>query len=273
MNSDMLTTSAYVRDPFFHVVSAPRFTRHHIADLASGRCAAVRVPDLFPRSVCERMVEALLAADFDQYGADRVQPAVMRFGVGVSDYRADGAVADAYWPALERSRAAWDGLDLPMDPWDMARQSVGADWPGKVAVGRHDGREMGAGVAREAPQGFLVHYDDAAREFSEQLLDAPLVAQLAFNLYIAVPESGGETVIWRHRWHPRDEAFRPQGSYGFTEESVRGLESVDISPGVGDGLLFDSRNYHAVKPSHGGRRIALGFSLGLAVTGELLAWG
>ncbi|MFJ5037021.1 2OG-Fe(II)-dependent halogenase WelO5 family protein [Streptomyces parvulus] len=273
MTSDSLITSTQVRDPFFRVVTATGFTRHHIADLVAGRCAAVQVPGLFAEAVCGDLVHALSGADFDQYGAERVQPAVMRFGVGVSDYRSDGRVDAEYWPALDRARAAWDGLSLPMDPWEEARRSVGADWPGRVGVGRHEGREMGAGVAREAPQGFLVHYDDSAREFTDQLLEAPLLAQLAFNLYLAVPESGGETVIWRHRWHPRDEEFRPQGSYGFTGDCVRDVESIEIRAAVGDGLLFDSRNYHAVKPSRGGRRIALGFSVGVAVTGELLAWG
>ncbi|MFK0117755.1 proline hydroxylase [Streptomyces sp. NPDC090994] len=273
MTSDTATVLTDVHDPFFRVVTATGFSRGHIADLASGRCAAVRVPGLFPPSVCDRIARSLLAAEFDNYGAERVQPMVMRFGVGVSDYRADGGVADSYWPDLEASRAAWRRLSLPFDPWERARQALGADWPGRVGVGRRGGREMGAGVAREAPQGFLVHYDDAGREFSAPLLDAPLVAQLAFNVYVTVPETGGETVIWRHRWQPADERHRAPGSYGFTEECVRDDESLVIKPAVGDGLLFDSRNYHAVKPSHGGRRIALGFSLGLADTGDLLAWG
>lgn len=273
MTSDTAMASTYVHDPFFHVVTAAGFSRSHITDLASGRCAAVRVPGLFSPSVCDRIAQSLLAADFDSYGAERVQPTVMRFGVGVSDYRVDGGIADAYWPALEASRAAWRTLSLPFDPWEMARHAVGADWPGKVGVGRHGGREMGAGVAREAPQGFLVHYDDAVREFSAPLLDAPLVAQLAFNVYLTVPETGGETVIWRHRWRPADERHRSPGSYGFHPDCVRDDESLMIRPAVGDGLLFDSRNYHAVKPSRGGRRIALGFSLGLADTGDLLAWG
>lgn len=47
-----------------------------------------------------------------------------------------------------------------------------------------------------------------------------------------------------------------------------------IRPAVGDGLRFGSRNYHALKPSRGGRRIARGFSLRLADdTGDLLARG
>lgn len=266
-------SSAGLHDPFFRVVTAPAFSRQHIADLASGRCAVLRVPELLSEATCAQLVDCLLTADFDSYGRERVQPAVMRFGVGVSDHRTEGGIADTYWPALEAARRAWRSLPLPFDPLEAARRALTSDWPGRSGIARHRGRELGPGVAREAPQGFLVHFDDAVREFPASLLDDPPVAQLAFNLYLAMPETGGETVVWRHRWHPADEAFRPLNSYGFTEECVQGAEELEIKPAVGEALLFDSRNYHAVRPGSPGRRITLGFSVGLTAHGELLAWG
>ncbi|WP_081237122.1 2OG-Fe(II) oxygenase [Streptomyces viridosporus] len=266
-------SSAHLHDPFFRTVTAAEFSREHIAGLAAGRWTAVRVPGLRSEADCGRVVEALQSATFESYGRRRVQPTVLRFGVGVSDHRSGGRVADSYWPALDAAREAWRDLSLPFDPLAEARQAIGSDWPGAVGVGRHKGREMGAGVVREAPQGFLVHYDDAEREFTEDLLGSPLVAQLAFNLYLSVPETGGETVVWRRRWHPRDESFRPPGSYGYTDGVVQDAEFIELKPTVGEGLLFDSRNYHAVRPSAGDRRIALGFSIGLTADGNLLAWG
>ncbi|MER5210245.1 proline hydroxylase [Streptomyces sp. NPDC002838] len=260
-------------DSFFHVTTSSTFTRGDIIDLAAGRCAAVRVPEFVPRAVCEEILHALESAPFDSYGRQRVQPPVMRFGVGVSDHRAKGAVADEYWPAVEAGRRAWQGLGLPYDPFEKCREALAVDWPGTVAVGRRGGREMAPGVAREPNDGFQVHFDDALREFEGDLLDAPLVAQFAFNLYLSVPEVGGETVIWRHRWHPRDEAFRLPRSYGYAEAVVSDAESVEIKPAVAEALLLDPRNFHAVRAGRGARRIALGFSMGLTATGELLTWG
>lgn len=265
--------SAHLHDPFFRTVTAEEFRHADLAGLAAGRCAAVRVPHLQSADDCARVVEALQAVAFDSYGERRVQPAVMRFGVGVSDHRVDGRVTESYWPALEAAQESWRFLRLPFDPMARARQAIGENWPKGVTIGRHRGRALGAGVLREAPQGFRVHYDDAEREFEEALLGSPLVAQLAFNLYLSVPSTGGETVIWRKRWHPEDEKFRPPQSYGYTEDVVRQAERLEIRPAVGDGFLFDSRNYHAVRASSGSRRIALGFSLGLTANGDLLAWG
>ncbi|HET8660242.1 MAG TPA: hypothetical protein VFM55_14745 [Micromonosporaceae bacterium] len=262
-----------VHDPFFRAVTSSAFYRDKIADLAAGRCAAIRVPEFMPRSICVEILRALTTAQFDSYGTERVYPPVMRLGVGVSDHRQDGGVADSYWEALESSRKTWLNLGLPFDPFKVCRDGLGAHWPNAVAVGRRGDREMGAGVAREPNQGFQVHYDDALREFAGNLLDANLVAQFAFNLYLSVPEVGGETVVWRHRWHPADETFRLPRSYGYAEGVVAEAESFELKPTVGEALLFDPRNFHAVRPSNGLRRIALGFSVGLSDTGALLAWG
>ena len=260
-------------DPFFTAVTADGFGRNHIADLAAGRIAAVRVPDLLPGALREELLRALTEAEFDFYGQDRVSPAVMRYGVGVSDHRCNGRIAGSYWPAVEVGRSAWDRLGLPFDPFELCRKAIGAAWPGGIAVGRSGGRELAPGVAREPNQGFQVHFDDALREFRGNLLDANLIGQFAFNLYLSVPEVGGETVVWRHRWRPADERFRLPGSYGYSPEVVAGAESFTMKPSVGEAVLFDPRNFHAVRPSSGSRRIALGMSIGLSDTGQLLTWG
>ena len=265
--------AADLHDLFFCAVTSSAFQRDQIADLAAGRCAAIRVSDFVPRSMCEETLRALTNAQFASYGTERVYPPVMRFGVGVSDHRQHGGVADSYWDALDAGREAWLGLGLPFDPFKVCRDALGGQWPTTVAVGRRGAREMGSGVAREPNQGFQVHFDDALREFSGNLLDANLVAQFAFNLYLSVPKVGGETVVWRHRWHPADEAFRLPHSYGYAEAVVGDTESFELKPTVGEALLFDPRNFHAVRPSHVSRRIALGFSVGLSDNGEMLTWG
>jgi hypothetical protein len=138
-----------MHDPFFFPVAANEFERDHIADLAAGRCAAIRVSGLLTRAQCDQVLGALCAAPFGSYAAKRVYPPVMRFGVGVSDHRREGKVAETYWSAVAQSNSAWQGLGLPFDPFELCRSAIGAQWPHAVCVGRRGGREMGAGVARE----------------------------------------------------------------------------------------------------------------------------
>lgn len=265
--------SADSHDPFFTAVTSATFRRDLIADLAAGRCAAIQVPDFLPRSMCEEILHALATVQFDTYGTKRVYPPVLRFGVGVSDHRQAGGVADTYWKALDVAQKAFSDLGLPYDPFQECRDRIGVDWPTAVKVGTRGGKQMGGGVARQPNQGFVVHFDDASREFSGNLLDANLVAQFAFNLYLSVPEAGGETVVWRHRWHPTDEALRLPYSYGYVADVVGQVESFVLKPRVGEALLFDPRNFHMVRPSEDSPRIALGFSAGLSDSGDLLTWG
>lgn len=268
---DVPTTASH--DPFFRTATAPAFTHDLLAGLAAGRYAAVRVPGFMAPERCAEVLGALEERAFDSYGKARVQPPVMRFGVGVSDHMADGGLADSYWQALTGHNEAWQGLGLSFDPFLLCREGLGAHWPGGVTVGRRGGRELGAGVAREPNQGFRVHFDDSLREYADDLLDVPLIGQFAFNLYLSVPPAGGETVLWRHRWQPEDESYRLPASYGYDEAVVRGAESLEIAPRVGEALLIDPRYFHAVRPSsRGARRIALGFAVGLAASGQLLTW-
>lgn len=265
--------TANEHDRFFVPAVSDRFERRLIADLAAGRCAAIRVPDFFSPDECALVMNALLKVEFAAYGRARVWPEVMRFGVGVSDHRHNGTISEKYWAAVDESRRAWEELSLPFDPFELCRTRLGADLPQPVEVARHDGRVMGAGVAREPNQGFLVHFDDAQREFSDGFLDANVICQFAFNLYLSVPDSGGETVVWRHRWHPADDKHKPAGSYGFKESVVGDAESFQMIPRIGEAVLLEPRYFHAVRPSGGGRRIALGFSVSMTDTGQLLTWG
>ncbi|MDA1362153.1 proline hydroxylase [Glycomyces luteolus] len=267
----MGTTASH--DPLFRVVNTDSFRRGDIADLAAGRCVAVKVPGFISQSECDDLLKSLTQAEFESYGAERVYPQVMRFGIAVSDFRKANRLSDGYWDALDASGEIWQQLGMAYDPFAVCRERLGADLPAPVEVGTAGGRAFNPGVFREPNGGFQVHFDDARREFDGDLVDAHLVAQFAFNLYLSVPSLGGETVMWRHLWEPADEEYRLPNSYGYAEDVVREAESVETKPVSCEVLLLNPRYFHAVRPSRGARRISLGFSVGLTDTGQLLTWG
>ncbi|GAA2485982.1 hypothetical protein [Streptomyces gobitricini] len=47
---------------------------------------------------------------------------------------------------------------------------------------------------------------------------------------------------------------------------------MSLTPQLGDGLLFNPANFHAVEPNPAGRRIAFAFFLVLTTTGQLISW-
>ncbi|GAA2304999.1 hypothetical protein GCM10009853_072570 [Glycomyces scopariae] len=260
-------------DPLFEIVTSSTVERNTLADLAAEKIAAIRIPAFLSSQEQQDLLERLLEAEFESYGAERVYPQVMRFGIAVSDYNEHGTLSDRYWEALDSKGDITTRLRLPYDPFQLCRDRIGARIPFPVEIGTQRGRKFAPGVFREPNNGFQVHFDDARREFSSDLVDEHLIAQFAFNLYLSVPAVGGETVIWRHHWAPEDEVHRLPNSYGYAESVVALAECLEVRPNAGDVLLLNPRFFHAVRPSQGARRISLGFSVGLTDGGRLLTWG
>ncbi|GAA1501636.1 hypothetical protein GCM10009760_64580 [Kitasatospora kazusensis] len=259
-------------DPLFTAVNAAAFTDRHIANLAAGTLAAVRVPGFLDRSTCASALSALDRLPTADYDPARVPTPIVRFGPALNDYRDhDGALdTDRYWRDAEAARAAWQRAGLRPDPIAVSLARLGSAWGAAVASATIGGRAVFGGTLREINAGALIHHDSITREFSAGLFDQEVVAQLAFNVWVTVPDAGGATTVWRHRWEPADEQYRQ--AYGYRPEAVEDCQRVSLAPERGDALLFNPANFHAVEPNPGGRRIAFAFFLALTTTGQLIAW-
>lgn len=259
-------------DPLFTAVEAPAFTDRHLAALAAGTVAAVRVPQFLDAAACEAALAAVDRLPTGDYDPARVPTRIVRFGPALNDFRRpDGSLdGDRYWLAAEAARLSWQRAGLRPDPIAVSLARLGSAWGAAVSPATIGGRPVFGGTLREINAGALVHYDDVNREYQNGVFDQSVVAQLAFNVWVAVPAQGGETSVWRHRWEPADEERRE--AYGYRACAVDHVQRVTLAPELGDGLLFNPANFHAVGANPGHRRIAFAFFLGLTTTGQLIAW-
>ncbi|NML55652.1 2OG-Fe(II) oxygenase [Streptomyces sp. R302] len=258
-------------DPLFSAASATTFTEGHLARLASGALAAVRVPQFLSPESCRTAMDAVDRLPTAAYDPRRVPTPIVRFGPALNDYRTDGGLdASRYWADADAARAAWHRCGMRPDPITVSLARLGSAWGAAVTPATIGGRPVFGGTLREINSGALIHYDDINREFPNGLFDQQIVAQLAFNVWVSAPLTGGETTVWRHRWEPADEQHRE--AYGYKPCTVEHSQSVSLTPELGDALLFNPTNYHAVGPVSGGRRIAFAFFLALTTTGQLIAW-
>lgn len=265
-----MTLSPPELDPFFSTVDAASITSWRISGLLAGRSAVLRIPMMLSPAICQDVVERLDDLSLDLYDQRRVNPPIARFGPAINDFRSEGRLLDEYWEQASRAAQAWQAANLRCDPVRVSVEAFRQAWPGPVRMATNNGQELFAGMVREINGGAHVHYDDVVREFPLGAFDTEVVAQLAFNLYLSMPESGGETVVWRRRWEPADERHR--NGYGYERSLVESCQSITVRPRVGDVLVFDPRNYHAVEPGNGARRIAVAFFIALGAQGELLIW-
>ncbi|OEJ98109.1 hypothetical protein J116_015990 [Streptomyces thermolilacinus SPC6] len=254
-------------------MDVPAFTGRHLARLAGGTLAAVRVPGFLGPDRCRAVTGALDRLPTAPYDPGRVPTPVLRFGPALNDYRMPGGGLDAdrYWAEADAARAAWERAAIRPDPVAHALDRLGEAWGAPAVPATIGGRPAFGGTLREINAGLLMHYDDINREFPDGLFDQDVVAQLAFNLYVSVASGGGATTVWRHRWDPADEDYRD--AYGYQPRAVEGCQYVELPPHLGDGLLFDPAHFHAVAPNRGaGRRVAFAFFVGLTSGGRLVVW-
>jgi hypothetical protein len=261
-------------DPLFTTADTTAFTDRHIAALATGTLAAVRVPGFLDDKACAHAASAAARLPTRAYDRARVPTPIQRFGPSLNDYRTpDGLDHDRYWADADAARAAWTRLALRPDPVAVALARIGSGWGAAVGAATINGRPVFGGTLRAINHGTRIHWDDVTREFPHGLFDQAVTAQLAFNLWVTAPPSGGATTIWRRRWEPADQTHR--ADYGYTSAVVTGHQHVTITPRAGDALLFAPGHYHAVDPidpTTSGSRIAFAFFLGLTTTGNLVLW-
>ena len=253
----------------FDTETTDALTRDHLLRLAAGVLGAVRVTGFSSRDDCAAVMDALADHALGSYDHHLIWPPIAKLGPAAYDFYGTGSLDDRYWDVAAESVAVRSTLLRGGDPLDAAFARVRTAWGDDVVPATCRGRPMFAGMIREIAHGAKLHFDEIVREFPGAL-DEPPASFLTLNWYLSMPESGGETSVYRRRWRPADERYRD--GYGYTAEVVAGEPVAVVRPEVGDAVIFDSRNLHAVGPVAGGRRVSLSFFLGVTGRGPLTAW-
>ncbi|MET7656754.1 MULTISPECIES: putative 2OG-Fe(II) oxygenase [unclassified Streptomyces] len=269
---DLLDVSTNASPIFtlFDAESVDELTRDHILRLAVGTLGAVRVRGFSTPEQCASIMEGLDQREFGAYDENLIFPPIAKIGPAAYDFYGTHTLTEDYWRIAEEAVRLRGRLHHGRDPLELAVDRVARAWGGDVVPARSRGQEMFAGMIREISSGAKLHFDEIVREFPG-ILDETPVSFLTLNWYLSMPETGGETRVYRRRWRPADEAYRD--GYGYDEAVVDGEPVATVAPRAGDAVLFDSRNLHAVNaPGGDGRRVSLSFFLGVTGRGPLEIW-
>lgn len=267
-------STAHVSSPavptLFSTEVADRLTADHITCLAAGSVGSVRIRKFFNSGQCLEIMRALETYEMGNYDEQLVQPRIAKLGPAAYDFYGDGKLHDEYWEHAVQSTRVRSGLLDGNDPLAAAAKVLAQAWDDEVRPATSGGRDMFAGMIREINNGARMHFDEVIREFVGVLDQSP-IAQIAFNCHLSTPFKGGEAVVYRRRWSPRDESQRD--GYGYDRALVEGEPSAIVRADLGDAVLFDPRNYHLVEPVEGGgRRLTLSFFIGVTGRGPLCLW-
>jgi L-gamma-glutamyl-L-propargylglycine hydroxylase len=264
---DVSTTASPIYT-LFDLATVDALDRTLLLRLAAGVLGGIHVRNFSSAQECAELVEAIAQCPMGSYDEETVVPRIAKLGPAAYDYYGEHGLTDDYWNAVAEAEKIRSGLG-PGDPLAAAVERIAAAWGGPVGPALSGGQDMFAGMIRETNGGMRVHWDEIARELPGALDDLP-IAQLAFNWYLSMPESGGDTLVYRHRWDPLDE--RRREGYGYEEAMVSQRPVVSVRPEAGDVVLFDPRNFHTVRPAQNGSRMSISFFLGITGDGTLRYW-
>jgi len=250
------------------VLDVAEIGREHVDRLVAGEVAAIRIRGFVPAATALEIGDRL--ASHWSLAAYRNSPELVR--VGESHWEThddDGSTNEA---ALEdylrradmlmaEIRAACAPHHSPLDQlWLQLDKEFGLE------RARIVDREMFAGIGRVFPEGteLLPHNDRLARDAPGLPLGRELDAQLAANIYLRVPEIGGELQIWNLR--PTEDqlaSWQAEGSEYGTDRSLVPPPDVVLAVAPGDLVLIDATALHGVAKQVRGTRVGLSCFLGV----------
>jgi hypothetical protein len=115
--------------------------------------------------------------------------------------------------------------------------------------------------------GFSPIHVDFSPQDSPEWMVGTAVAQLAWNLYVQVPPTGGELLLWDRAWNPSDDVHQVPGNYFYRETVVNDATRLSVPVTEGEVIILNSRNFHAVADSRD--RLAYGSFISCFADGRL----
>lgn len=248
-----------------NIIHEDKLSASAARSVLTGEAAVLRIPGFISPEACARLASIVDGSDLT--GAYSNAPEIWRMGRAYFE-RERGANAEAVldydtnavnWMTIMRDAAA--PVQLPIDRLRVTLDEV---WPAGANVATIEGKRAFCGLMRIFKPGAFAepHQDNLSWDVSPGHPDGALAYQAAANIYLTMPDTGGELTIWSLSLdYEAYERHRRAGSYGLRDE-VLTCEPVTIRPKVGELIIFNSRLVHAVSPGQGGDRITASCFIG-----------
>jgi hypothetical protein len=139
----------------------------------------------------------------------------------------------------------------------------------------YNGRELFSGIVRIIPSGedVVPHNDSFSRDVPELELAKEVTGQFAANLYLRLPETGGELQLWDLRPTDEELAQIPMSIVGYgNDRDYFGEPDVHIRPRPGDLVCFRGNIMHGITRAGAGIRMNMNCFVARRKNGSLIYW-
>jgi hypothetical protein len=244
--------------------------------LLDGHIPVIRVKNFLNHQQCDKLVDTANSIGFDYY--DGVFPPIGK--IGITQYEYSNKDKTEYFQKAAKynklTQNIWRASGI--NPIQKVISACN-NFAKHTVIPAHEPQygDYFVGLYRvfDPKSEAFLHFDYAPYDAADWVIGKKVKIQVSWNIYVKVPEQGGECIVLNKNWQPKvyEGKLMPgySGSYGFDESLAQGVERHVIKPEVGDLYFFVSRNFHMVKPSSS-TRISISSFLGLYDKQKLLIW-
>lgn len=256
-----------------HDLVAAELTTETLVALANREIGAIHVRAFYPENMCAEISQKAMRHPALGNYHKKFTSSVGRIYMPHIDTKWNPDLIDKYHtaalPAIADVRSMFEPMISPVDKVRLLLQEY---WPGGANLLRLRGRASFVGAFRVFQPNtseFFPHNDQISQE-----TDAPEIAgfhnQLVANIYLEVPETGGDLQLWLREPTPDEKQviLDVEGIDPATIEPPR----ITIHPGVGDMIIFSSQMLHAVTPCKDAYRVGMAAFIGCPPVNQPLAY-
>lgn len=258
------------------ILDTDNFSKEKINALIHGEAHILSLQPFYTEKVCDILKRQILSRL--RVGHYENAPLIGRIGMAFFESIHNPEKRYSYYKNANKwNNDLFDACYPYVSPISKLLNDLKRSW-GKANVAQHNFTNMFAGLARVFEEGSSAepHQDIFLRDAPDIFDKFKIKEQLSFNIYLSVPESGGELEIWN--WKATDEEFHkyknlnPDLAYGMDRSKIPEPDIV-YKPKKGDILIFNSRYVHAVAPSYGSQRLTISSFIGYKQDcEELVLW-
>lgn len=229
--------------------------------LAREDVLAVCVRNFIEPEIAAKLANQIMGHGFQKY---LNAPSIGRIGMAFYEAENQAPLMASYFESVFENIDELRRRCAPyVSPIDLLRCVLDEAWPAGAQLETLYGRKMYVGLSRVIKPGvtFLAHHDIFAKDAPDSFQARSLQAQMAANVYLSMPDTGGALHVWSKALSPEKFDEMRGDSYGI-DPAVLGDPALEVRPNVGDLLLFNSRHMHAVTPGTDGVRLSLSCFVG-----------
>ena len=254
----------------FQSTTIAELNHQHLLNVINGSAFGLHIKGFAPPEIIQRAKDSLYPHR-QQTLLDN-QTEYVRVGKAFIEVKNDSDREVYHQVALHNIQFIRQAFKPFASPVDELRLLLEEIWPAGARLLQIDGKKCFVGVCRFQRTGvdLIPHTDNLTRHAPPQ--PQPLLKQLSANIYLDIPEQGGELEMWNIE--PSEEEYRQlQGEKGYgLDRNTLPPPAAIIKPEPGDLILLNPRFIHAVRPSSQSNRVTLSSFVGYFGEDQPLAY-